>query len=331
MKGGGWTRALGNSSFESSQVYCSIHRSDENLTKMKKPLLISLLLVAAANIALISIQGYVSLDQFFFIAVIAMAVIGKAKDFIWEWLPFVTLFLFYRYLRGLAPVINPDVNIFPMIQADLALFGSLPTVTLQHWFYVEGSLQWYDWVATLLYISHYLVSFFVLFIFWLTNTTNFKKYSIALMVLSYASFLTYLLYPAMPPWMASEQGHIPQVTKIMVNVFAAFPVSVNFFNVSALFGANLVAAVPSLHAAYPVLLWLFLRKIKLANVLSFIYMLAVWVTIVYLGEHYVIDVILGAIYAAGSYVLVINQGLHSKIIDFYKQLLSRAKKLKISF
>jgi len=36
-----------------------------------------------------------------------------------------------------------------------------------------------------------------------------------------------------------------------------------------------------------------------------VYVLAVWMAIVYLGEHYVFDVVTGAIYAVVAYLLVI--------------------------
>ena len=68
----------------------------------------------------------------------------------------------------------------------------------------------------------------------------------------------------------------------------------------------MVAAVPSLHAGYPLLMALFVgeKAPRLAPVLA-VYVLAVWMAIVYLGEHYVFDVVTGAIYAVVAYLLVI--------------------------
>jgi membrane-associated phospholipid phosphatase len=69
---------------------------------------------------------------------------------------------------------------------------------------------------------------------------------------------------------------------------------------------NLVAAVPSLHAAYPLLMTLFVgaKLPKLVPLLT-VYVLAVWMAIVYLGEHYVFDIVTGVIYAVLAYLLVI--------------------------
>ena len=66
-------------------------------------------------------------------------------------------------------------------------------------------------------------------------------------------------------------------------------------------GSNLVAALPSLHAAFAVLvsiaLWLHVRN-RVARVLIAAYPVAMGITLVYGGEHYVIDVLLGWVYVA---------------------------------
>lgn len=288
-----------------------IEKSEKKLQSssqfVKQPIYVILAIVTIVNILLVRLQGYVSVDQFFIIAALAMLVLGKGKEFVWDWLPFMVLFLLYRYLRGLVPLVNPTVHIFPMIEADMWLFGTLLPVTLQNLFYQAGQLRWYDWGATLLYISHYFVSFIVLLFFWLRDKKIFRSYSAALLLLSYLSFLTYILFPAMPPWMASEQGHIPHITKIMVEVFAAFPKSIDLFNLYYLTGANLVAAVPSLHAAYPVLLFCFVRRYSWWNWLSAAYLVLVWIIIVYLGEHYLIDAVLGGVYAVCTYLIIVKR------------------------
>ena len=68
--------------------------------------------------------------------------------------------------------------------------------------------------------------------------------------------------------------------------------------------ANPVAAVPSLHAAYPMLLLLFFwRSANRWRWLLVAYTLAMALTLIYTGEHYVIDIVLGWIYAVGVFVV----------------------------
>ncbi|MCX6784198.1 MAG: hypothetical protein NT141_04025 [candidate division WWE3 bacterium] len=54
----------------------------------------------------------------------------------------------------------------------------------------------------------------------------------------------------MPPWLASNRGIISNVYKIMEVVFGNFLKALSLPSVYQFFGANLVAAVPSLHAGY---------------------------------------------------------------------------------
>jgi membrane-associated phospholipid phosphatase len=68
--------------------------------------------------------------------------------------------------------------------------------------------------------------------------------------------------------------------------------------------ADPVAAVPSLHSAYPMLLALFFWKTaRRWRWLLAWYPLAMGFTLVYTGEHFVIDVLLGWLYALVVFVV----------------------------
>lgn len=250
-------------------------------------------------------------DQFFALALLITLIIGRSKQFILDWSVPVVLFLSYDYLRGLLPNLTRQANIFPMINFDKAIFGSIPTNTLQSFLFRDGILRWYDYVATVLYMSHFIVPMVVAFIFWIKKREDFRNYSLVLLILSYGAFLTFLVFPAMPPWMASRQGFIPELIKVMDQVFANLPTPIDLPSFYQFVGANLVAAVPSLHAAYPVVTFLFItRKNKpFGWSLALPYTLAIWFSIVYLGEHYVFDIVVGAVYAAAAYILVMHGGV----------------------
>jgi membrane-associated phospholipid phosphatase len=60
--------------------------------------------------------------------------------------------------------------------------------------------------------------------------------------------------------------------------------------------------MPSLHAAYPLLGMLFgLRLWGRRAWPILLYTVCVWISIVYLGEHYVVDVIGGVVFALGAF------------------------------
>ena len=229
------------------------------------------------------------------------------------------LLLSYDYLRGLVPSLTQGVNIYPMINFDKAVFGSLPTNSLQSVFYTNGTVNWYDYLGAGLYMSHFIAPMLFGFIFWLKDRDTFQKYFLSLLLLSYAAFFTYILFPAMPPWMASQKGLIPEVSKVMDRVFISLPKAIDLPSVYQFVGANLVAAVPSLHAAYPLLTFFFLvKKFKALGFLILPYILGIWFSIVYFGEHYVFDIVAGALYAVAAFCLVLYFQKIIKIFTYAK-------------
>lgn len=73
-------------------------------------------------------------------------------------------------------------------------------------------------------------------------------------------------------------------------------------------GVNLFAAFPSLHSAIPWLIALSALKTWKKNALPIlIFPVMVWFSAVYLGEHYVIDVVGGVVYATLAFIMAYNK------------------------
>ena len=118
-------------------------------------------------------------------------------------------------------------------------------------------------------------------------------------ILSFAGLATYALYPAAPPWMASQAGLMPQVTRIIPLVWHYLGLHSAGSVVEGGYAyANNVAAVPSLHAAFSLLIAITLwpRKHKWLRPLVALYPLAMAFSLVYGAEHYFSDILLGWIY-----------------------------------
>ena len=115
-------------------------------------------------------------------------------------------------------------------------------------------------------------------------------------------FLTFLAFPAAPPWLASDLGNIEPITRISSAVLNAFGIH-DFPSVYNKISPNPVAAVPSLHAAYSMLFALFVTKLFKTKWrwLAWMYPLLIWVGTVYQAEHYAIDAVIGVIYALIAY------------------------------
>lgn len=279
---------------------------------MKNPLfqnkliyIIPIVYILVVSVYMIWHRAWFSPDQFFAFAIIGTLFIGRIKQFLQDWIPVFLLLFGYEYLRGIVPMLSMQPHIFPMIHADTYLFGFIPTLKLQSALFHAGVNRWYDYVAVTLYISHFVVPMIVAFVFWLFDRKHFKRYTTGILLLSYMAFFTYIIFPAMPPWMASNLGYLPPLDKIMDQVLGSFAHPISVPSIYRFFGANLVAAVPSLHAAYPWLIFLFVHnKIKNWAFLLLPYVFGVWFAVMYLGEHYAIDVIIGIIYASVAYLII---------------------------
>jgi membrane-associated phospholipid phosphatase len=106
--------------------------------------------------------------------------------------------------------------------------------------------------------------------------------------------LIYAMAPTAPPWWASEHRYTPQrVRRIMVEVGEdfwgrAWP------RMYASLGGNPWAAMPSLHFATSVLAAILLsEQSAFAGTVGWSYALTLGFALVYLGEHYVTDLLAG--------------------------------------
>ncbi|WP_457030799.1 phosphatase PAP2 family protein [Kitasatospora sp. P5_F3] len=218
-----------------------------------------------------------------------------------DWLPVMAVVWTYSLLRGYGAHTPWAPHLRPQLAFDRALgFGETWTVRLQHALYSPGTAHWYDYAAVTVYMSHFFVVFVLLAVLWRRDHAKFRRLLGCYLALTYAGFLTYVLYPAVPPWMAAERGATPAVTRIVADVLAQaeLPRAASVFEDGSRF-ANDVAAMPSLHAAYPMLIALFFwptatRRIR---VLLAAYPLAMACTLVYGGEHFIIDILVGWTYA----------------------------------
>jgi hypothetical protein len=285
-------------------------------------LIISITYMLAVSAYMVWHQQFFSPDRFFIFACGGMLLLGRAWTFFWDWLPPILLILGYDYLRGLVPDFISKTHIHIMIYFDKFFFGQVPTLTLQHLFFVDGRIRWYDNLAVIMYFLHFVIPLVVALFFWFIDRKLFKQYMVAMVVLSYLAFFTYIAFPAMPPWMAAQQGFLPPVAHIMDQVLAHFAHPINLPTVYQYVGANLVAAVPSLHAAYPFMTALFFfKKFPKWGWTFFIYPVFMWFAVVYLGEHYVFDITVAVIYCLVIYAGVTNwRGYSLKVWEWTKSL-----------
>jgi hypothetical protein len=223
-----------------------------------------------------------------------------------EWLPFFGLLVAYDYLRGAVSVPDGQARVVAQIDLDKALFGGhVPTVWLQEHLWNLSHVHWYDYAVWGVYLTHFFAVWVTAAILWRVARSRFRRYAVTTVLLSLAAFATYWAYPAQPPWLAGEGVLMPHVDRIVPIVWGQLGVS----SAQSIYEnddfVNTVAAMPSLHAAFPLVLLLFFwsagRWVRLALGL---YTLAMAFTLVYSGEHFVADILAGWAMALGVHALV---------------------------
>ncbi len=192
---------------------------------------------------------------------------------------------------------------YPIVLDRVLGLGELPSARLQRawgrhgpegaeWRALDRVLVWAHW-------SWFIVPHGSLAFILVRDRARFPRAA----VMTYAVFdigaAVYWLAPTAPPWWAAaadvEDGarELP-VRRMMVESGEMFWRD-GWGSLSSVFGGNPLAAMPSLHFATSVMAALLLAEVSpLAGALGLAYTATLGLALVYLGEHYVVDLLAGA-------------------------------------
>ncbi len=231
-------------------------------------------------------------------------IFGQAKSMLKRLLPFVALLLVYESFRGIADSLNSHVNYTFAPSFDRYIFGKLPTDYLQQWLWT-GSAKWFDIVLYIPYLLFFIVPLALALAVWKTRDSYYWRVVSTYITVFFGGFITFLLFPAAPPWLASQNNYIEPITRISSHVWARLGLH-DFPSVYDKISPNPVAAIPSLHSACSTLFAIFVFKIygKKWGLVSLIYPAMIYVGVIYEGEHYFFDVVAGIAYAIAGYFIV---------------------------
>ncbi len=199
------------------------------------------------------------------------------------------------------------------IAADRVLgFGELPSVRLQRrlarsgpggpeWRALDRVLVWAHWSWFM--VPHGAVGYILV-----RRPERFVRAAL----LTYAVFdlgaSVYWLAPTAPPWYAAQEGagwthERPPVRRMMVE-YGEYFWRGRWGSLYSVFGGNPLAAMPSLHFATSTMAALLLAEVgPLPGALGATYAATLGFALVYLGEHYAVDLLAGAALTAGVYRL----------------------------
>jgi hypothetical protein len=233
---------------------------------------------------------------------------NRGGRFLRDWVPVLIGLLAYGTTIAAVPNLGLAVHYAPQIDADRILgFGTLPTEWLQAHLY-HGHTGLLEVFSVLMYLSHFFAPLILAFLLWAVwNRRGFAELFFGILAVSLLGDITFLLAPTAPPWLAAEHGLIAPIQPIIRDGLFDLHLNALAMNKGDASSYNVVAAIPSLHAAWPVICLLVIRKHGLPRWLfasQAALTVGVLFAIVYTGEHYAVDAIVGVLYALGAWWLV---------------------------
>jgi PAP2 superfamily len=249
-----------------------------------------------------------------------------------DWLPFALVLLLYDLSRGAATLLGAPTLWGFQPDADRWLFfGTVPTVWLQERLKLPQP-PWWEVIISGIYMSFFVLPYVVAGVLWLHNRSDWAAFIRRFVALSFAALVVYIVMPAAPPWAAarctpadiatgpsdphcmyrssamvpdggllgamhtSQPGSHQFVERISTRGWGTLHLqSAGALVNSGQASVNLVAAIPSLHAALTAMISIFLwRRVRRGwRPVLVAYPLAMAFVLVYSAEHFVVDILLG--------------------------------------
>jgi hypothetical protein len=249
-----------------------------------------------------------------------------------DWLPFAAVLFVYDLSRGAAAMLGRPTEWHVQAQFDRWMFNGIePTVWLQSHL-KQAVAPWWEVVVSLIYVSYFLVPYIVAGVLWLRTRSEWRKFVLRFVAVSFIGLAGFIAFPAAPPWAASQctaaavaggpadpgcidaapgsapdggllgrvQPHNPGAAAFVERISNRGWDRLGLNQAQVLVdegqaSVNLVAAVPSLHAAISALVAVFLwpRMRRRWRPLLVAYPLLMAFSLVYSAEHYVFDILLG--------------------------------------
>lgn len=226
------------------------------------------------------------------------AILGKLKLFLKDWFVFLSFIYLFDSIRGLIFIsickFNLPVYTLYVIKMEKFLFGEIPSILLQKTILNGNNFTWFEKFLTVMHGTHFVAFLFIGLIIWLYKSNSLRTFKISFCLVTFLGVSGYFLIPTVPPWIASEVLNlIPKIIHFNILIYNMY-----IPDITAGFATNPIAAMPSLHAAFPILSCLILWKLyRWKGSLFYIYSLIVLFAIVYTGDHYIVDIIAGAVLA----------------------------------
>lgn len=248
------------------------------------------------------------------------------RRFFVEWGPLMATWLAYDRFRLVQPSLLSRVGVEWPYRLEVALFGWLtggqaPPHAARAWLAAHSASPFWSGVAIeaqVIYVSHLFFYPLLFLVWWIrgwrrpVDRERFLRHVVAFATLNVLGFVGYLLLPAAPPWWVSLNGMAQPTQALVATANLAAAMDGAIIQKTLQTAPNWFAAIPSLHGGYPVLLFLLGWRERNGIWLTFItlYGAAMWTSTVLLNQHYVVDLMAGAVVAVVAFQF--TEWLHAR-------------------
>jgi membrane-associated phospholipid phosphatase len=244
----------------------------------------------------------------FVIFAIMIVPIGRARSFLLSFVPYAAIWFIFTALRSLSDetILAQTLNL-KVAQLERWLFnGQYPTVMWQDRLFDPNHLHWYDYFLTSVHWSYFIIPHLVAIRIWQKNSALFRHYLSAMTLLLAVGLCIYFLIPSNPPWLAPEPVNSPSaavVYRVMETIARELGGGIYQASYKVIGESNAIAAMPSIHMAITFLMvFPAFHAGKRWGIAALAYSALMGIALVYLGEHYVVDVTVGCIVTTYAWV-----------------------------
>lgn len=190
---------------------------------------------------------------------------------------------------------------YPIAVDRVLGLGAVPSARLQRAFSKPGQVNRFERVLVWSHWAWFFVPHTsVLYVLW-RAPERFPAAASRMYALFDLGAVVYWAVPTAPPWWAAAEGHLdeiqerlPAVRRVMIEYGERFW-GARWGDLYDVFGGNPLAAMPSMHFATSLMAARLLSEVgPIAGAVGWAYAATLGLALVYLGEHYAVDLIAGA-------------------------------------
>ena len=240
----------------------------------------------------------------FTVFAVLMVPTGRIRSFLFSFGPYAAVWFIFTAARSISDEtpLARSLNLYaPDFEREL-FRGQLPTVTLQDRFFDPSHLHWYDYFCTGVHWSYFIVPHAIAIYLWYKRPELFRRFLGAMILLLGMGLAIYFLIPSNPPWLAPEPINSPSapvIYRVMESIGKQIGGGLYAASYKVIGESNPRAAMPSIHMAITFLLvFPSFRLSRKFGMFMLVYAACMGYSLIYLGEHYFIDVTAGCIIAA---------------------------------